>query len=248
MSKVISIYNERERAGSTTTAITLAVIFSWYANKKTLLINFSQDNAMEQYLSDVKVRYGLVYLKALKEDLRDIKMFTTQVNDNLSVIGYGELEDDDEFIDKLLGKARKEYEIIILDLSNSIRKEQLNKKANIILGLMPFDISKLDIENEDKRMILFNAIPSEAKDVVKEMIDEKVKNSTVVTFNTNIWYQISMRDSIYSYLIENMNSNNSFINQQLEVAEKVIGEKFKKPRGFWRTFINKLKRGEENEF
>lgn len=248
MSKVIGIYNEEERAGSTTIAISLAIICSWYANKKTLLINYSKDGAMEQYLSDIEVKYGLDYVKALADDLCDIKAFTTQINDNLSVIGCGNQEDNDrDFIDKLLIRAGKEYEVIIFDISNA-KEEYLKSKASLVLGVTAFDIKRLNFKEEENLIILFNAIPQQAKESIKDVIERKVKKNRLMAFDTNVWYQVSMRNSIYSYLVENINSNSGFIQDQLLIAEEILNEEIQRHKSIWGSFISLIRKEESNEF
>ena len=250
MSKLISVYNEEERAGSTTIAITLAVLFSWYADKKTLLINFAKDDKMEQYITDVKIRYGLDYLRALQDDLKEIKIFTTQLNDNLSVIGCGTQEsNDNSFIDKIITKASVEYEIIIIDLSNSDEKN-IKSRATRAITVKNFDIRKLESEYEENEVPLFNKIPGEIKEIVSEVINSKVEESKIVTFDIDVWQQITMRDSIYSFLVENVNNNVTFIQEQLQIVEQILGEKLSSPaqQGLLKNIIHKFRKEGKNEF
>jgi len=97
---------------------------------------------------------------------------------------------------------------------------------------------------------LFNKIPGEIKEIVSEVINSKVEESKIVTFDIDVWQQITMRDSIYSFLVENVNNNVTFIQEQLQIVEQILGEKLSSPaqQGLLKNIIHKFRKEGKNEF
>ncbi len=147
-------------AGGSTIADGIGIGMQYRTKLKTLIVNFSGKwSYMERFLeNDINIKYSMDYFKSFGHviDQNHISIFSTQINDKLSIIPGAKLEtypnqENGEFEKLLLEKCLEGYDFVIADTTTGIKasNQALLNRADIIIAVMtPNEIMLDDISNE----------------------------------------------------------------------------------------------------
>lgn len=231
--KLITVWNPVEhKMGATTTAIGIATALSWMAYKKTLLTSIVPDGKLELYLSEnAKLKYSLDHLKIFQDkvSLKEIQLHTTAINNKLDVIGGYRLDKDlvdnnENFTMTFIDEALKEYDYLVIDLSNKSSKKIL-EKSDLVLALVPFEIETLkelykgefrEFIKEDKVIQIFNKLPLGLETELESVLTQYgVREYRFLPVNKYVHYTTAISYTFYDFLVENLNKTKQIYMEEL---------------------------------
>lgn len=237
MGKAIAIYNPiLNSVGSTTTSISLSGIFSWYALKKTLILDLTESADLEKHIN-ISTKYTLDFLRSYDEklDCEVIQMHSTSLNHKLDIIGGYTLDksiigDVKNFEILLIEEAKKKYDYVIVDLSNTY-KDYILEKADYILPILPFDAIQLDRlekrEFKGKEICIFSRIAEELEEEIQGIaLQYKIDNYVWLPLDADIQYYSGISKNLYKYIEENINSRNTYMDQVKEINYEILKRDF----------------------
>lgn len=226
MGEIISVRNSSTLSGSTTVSLSIATGLSYWGMQKTLLINLNDSKALEQYLSTFDLKFNLDYI----DNFRDIEsntysVATSTIGDKLEVLGsfsdYNCLNQKSKEISDMLISLKENYDFIILDCSNYYNQDILDICDKDLIMVKPSYKDVNNIKNlTDKSTIIFNGIYETMKMIICEKFEEKFANNRIFcTVNdADIYYQTNLGLHLYEYLVKNIKSNDTYINDILEIC------------------------------
>lgn len=231
--KLIIIWNPiQSNMGATTVSIGLASALAWFTLKDTLLTSISGDESLELYIKeDVKIKYTLDNLKIFQDGItsKDIKLHSTELCNKLDVIGgykldKGLIDSSQDFHIKFIEEALKEYEYLVLDISNTFSEEIL-ERADLVFAMVPFDPRILERLYEghlsswmlcDKVTSVFNKLPLGLEVELKSILNRyDVKNYAYLPVNKYIHYHSTISNNLYEFIRENLNKTKQIYVQEL---------------------------------
>lgn len=214
------------RAGSTAISISTAVGLSMWANKKVLLIG--TDGSIEDILTDVACEYSLDMIRVLNDEERIFPVNT--VNPKLDFIGAFKIRENiddkealNETIKKLLIMA-EEYDFAIIDGSNFLLSSFGH--FDIIYPVLEADrhmLHKYSYEPSDNIIPVFNKINIGIRNdkCISDISREHgISRFMPVIHDANVFYNIGIarKSELYSFLISNIDSEDNFINDILDIC------------------------------
>lgn len=264
MGKLIAFWNPHmSGAGSTTVAIATAHYLAWWGMKKTLLLNLSQDNMMEKYLSDIPIHYSLDYLKILDGSLKqeNLSMIATSVNSKLDVIKgysitYNRENSSDKLLHQLLDLALETYDFVVVDLSNQFDERILNRADIVIVcsTLHKFRLEEMkekgmvhDLLKRKEFILVLNQVLAEMKKDSDAIFDYvEAEEFFTIHASGSVFRETAFHGKFYTYLTKKADERGeSFKNDVLDLTFEIMKQcdkelEMEKKTPFF--FLNKWKR------
>lgn len=227
MGQIISIRNSSILAGSTTTSISLATGLSYWALKKILLINLTDNKDLEKYLKKFDFKFSLDYIDTFHDDYNDkYKIAVSSVSDKLDILGgfndYGNIEIKKNTLIQMLTAIKHNYDFIILDASNNQDETILDIVDKDIVMFKPSILENVntDLNLSEKSIIIFNGIYDKMKPLIMEKCESYFPGCKMflIDNDADVFYQTNLGFNLYEYLINNMKSTDIYVNDILEIC------------------------------
>ncbi|MGE5629798.1 MAG: hypothetical protein ACM3TR_01735 [Caulobacteraceae bacterium] len=251
--KLITVFNPyKHGAGSTTIANGLGICLGYYTGKKVLLVNKSGCwSSMERFIEgDIHVQYTIDNLKVYNSSIKGntIKTYATMINENLYMVAGSTISNEAErhdydFEERFIEESVKAFDIVVADVPSGVKYENAKyiEKADIIIAVVKYNEIDLDDIYEsagmsnirdclsrDNTHIAVNFMDKDW-DMPKETERLKKKYGLGETYgfayDGSVINACCKKRKMYSYLCEELGSENNIFPQQLkEFTDMLMGK------------------------
>lgn len=226
--KLIAVFNPSyHREGSTLVSMSLGIAMEYLYNVRVLLINKSGSMSyMERYVeNEIDINFTMDSLKVFNSSIsaKQIETFSTKINNNLYMIAGSNLPvdvaiEDEDFEENLIAESLASFDIVIVDMPTTVRKENLRylTNADIVLAVMTADEIMLDdiFTKKSKKDVKQVLLQENTLAIINQMYESwninnelgrlskryGFKNIAGLTYDGNVYKACTSNRNLYSFM------------------------------------------------